>query len=76
MNVGFKFKIITMVHRLIASYFRALAAGCTTLGIGHGVDATKGAILPQIGVLALGSLIAPGIVFLSETADALDGSKP
>ena len=65
-------KITSLLHRVFASYLRAVAAGLSTLAVGHATDAFHSSIGPQVLAVVLGSLIAPGLVFLTEAADIVD----
>jgi len=69
-------KLTRIMHRMIASYLRALAAGLSTLGIGAGTGWLKGEIVNQLGAIVLGAAAAPGLVFLTETAELVDESPP
>lgn len=76
--MGASLKLHTMVHRMIASYLRAVTTLLTTLSVASAVSEghVNLTFLSQLVYSLLGAFIGPFIVFLTEAADLLDGPNP
>lgn len=72
-NVGWKLKIVKAWQRMLASYLRGVAVALGTLGI---ANAATGKIdlsmLAALGWALIGAVIAPVIVFITESANIIE----
>ncbi|CAB4197630.1 hypothetical protein UFOVP1519_40 [uncultured Caudovirales phage] len=71
-KIGFNARLTKITQRCLASYLRAIVIGFTGIAAGAGTNWVDAAIWHQVLLVALTSLAGPALVFLTETADALD----